>query len=512
MKFLQRVPRKYLIPGTIVVLVLIIWAFSSHSAAPLATAKVVRGTVARNVSVTGNTEAAQDLNLAFEVSGRIVRIPVSTGDTVYAGKPLVMLDSSVLQAQLEQARATLAMQQAKLDSLKKGSRPEDIAAKQAQTDSAVQALDDAERTAQNSILTAYTSANDALRNVVAPLFSSKTLTYSTGNPQARADVQSNYDTVDANLVKWQSEIGSLVANSDAASTESALESSLVHLQKLQFFMSRISDTLDPGAAASLSGATYGSYKTIASQALSTVNASIATLSSQDQAVAAADSAAKVARATLSLAQAGNTDEDIRAQEAAVLQAKGGVDSAAAQIAKTAIVSPIDGTVTNIAMKEGELVTPGTPIVTLMSSENLELEADIPEVDILAVKVGDSATVKLDAFGTRQQFDARVISIDPASTPVQGVATYKTKFQFTKKYDGVKPGMTADISVVGEKHENALLIPQKAVQTKGLDKIVTVKTDKGQEQRTVTIGLRDDKGNVEVVNGLNEGDTIMVSAQ
>ncbi len=209
--------------------------------------------------------------------------------------------------------------------------------------------------------------------------------------------------------------------------------------------------------------------------------------------------------------AGSTPEDIAAQEAQVEQAEGKVQLTRAQIGKTVLRSPIKGTVTKQDAKIGEIAAASTPLVSVISANHLEMEADIPEADIAKVKVGDSASVTLDAYGPEVIFEAKVIKIDPGETIIEGVATYHTTFEFLKDDNRVKPGMTANIDILTNKHENIIVIPQRAVTARNSERYVLLDKGNGKtEEKEVKVGLRGFDGNIEIVSGLQEGEKVIIS--
>jgi HlyD family secretion protein len=122
-------------------------------------ADVQKGDVSQVVSVTGRVKPANDVELSFEKSGRVNAVYRGVGDRVTVWEPLVSLNSSELEAQLSQAEATVKAEQAKLDELNAGTRPEDINVSEVAVENAVNDL-------INSIRSGYVSADDSIHNKV----------------------------------------------------------------------------------------------------------------------------------------------------------------------------------------------------------------------------------------------------------------------------------------------------------------------------------------------------------
>jgi HlyD family secretion protein len=263
----------------------------------------------------------------------------------------------------------------------------------------------------------------------------------------------------------------------------------------------------------LSASTFNSYKTAVTNALTEISSATTNVNGAAQSIASQKITIDQLQAQLNLKLAGSTQEDIDAQTAVMEQAQASMASIEAKIQKASLVSPITGTVTKQDAKVGQIATPGVVLVSIISDQGLEVDANIAEADIGKVKVGDPAVMTLDAFQGKT-FSGKVSYVDPGETVIEGVPTYKTTFQFDNLGPDVKPGMTANIDVTTATHESAIYIPQRAVTT-AADGTRTVRVYHGPnaplEARRVTVGLRDENGNVEIVSGLNEGEIVVQSS-
>jgi len=214
-----------------------------------------------------------------------------------------------------------------------------------------------------------------------------------------------------------------------------------------------------------------------------------------------------AQADLALKKAGTVQQQIDAQEAALEAADANVKNLQVQLAKTVIRSPLSGVVTKQDAKAGEIASAGAPLVSVISNAKYEIEANIPEADIAKIKVGDTAQITLDAYGSDVVFEASVSKIDPAETVIDGVSTYRTTLQFKESDPRIKPGMTANTDIAGEKRENVLYVPGRAVFTRGATKTVQLIEGETVREVEITAGLRGSNGDVEVISGLKEGDKV-----
>src|SRR5687768_16643310 len=105
---------------------------TTPTATPVQTVAVSRGTIAAGVNGTGTVVAEQSSKVGFRGSGRVAEVFVRVGDYVQQGQALAQLDMADLQAQYQQAQASLAAAEAKLQTVLNGARSEDVAAAQAQ--------------------------------------------------------------------------------------------------------------------------------------------------------------------------------------------------------------------------------------------------------------------------------------------------------------------------------------------------------------------------------------------
>jgi HlyD family secretion protein len=153
------------------------------------------------------------------------------------------------------------------------------------------------------------------------------------------------------------------------------------------------------------------------------------------------------------------------------------------------------------------------MVSLMSDNNFKITANVPEVDVAKLSVGEEADVTLDAYGADVPFNAVVDLIDPAETVIQGVSTYKVTLRFVKKDERIRSGMTANIDIKTAKKEDVLYLPARSVITKDGKKYVKIPNGLTETLETeVTVGLRGSDGSIEILSGLNEGDTIVTFEQ
>lgn len=507
--------KKWIALGAVVVLVVVgVIVFGNQPKAVGSTFTVGRGAVTSEVSVTGKVVPVKNIDLAFNQSGRINHVYVEVGDKVEQGQVLLTLDNGDLAAQVAQAKATVASQRAKLDNLKRGTRPEKLQVQRAAIAKAEQDLQNYYTGIYDLVNDAYAKADDAVRNQTNAFFingESKTpeLTFQVFDSQARVNVINSRIRAGMELDDWRTELASLSSLSPTASLFAALDKGKMHLAEIRAYLENALDAVNNNTG--LSDAVASTYRANIYTARTNVNNSYTALSNREQSIASQKLAVKQLEDQLALDLAGNTAEDIAAQEAQVAQAEANVQYYESQLAKTILRAPFSGTITKINPVSGDVVSANTPVVSLIGAGKFEIEAYIAESDIAKIKIGNTASVTLDAYGKGVIFTARVSKIDLSETILDGVATYKTTLQFDAEDERVLPGLTANVDILSAQKENVLFVPTRDIATNDSKKTVKLLRDpkKGTtEDREIETGIRGSDGNTEVTSGLKEGDIIL----
>jgi RND family efflux transporter MFP subunit len=472
---------------------------------------ITKGSVVQEVSVTGRVNSESEVQLAFEKGGRVLVEPTAVGMHVKSGDVLVRLDASEIAALREQAKANIAFETANLALLKKGNRAEDIAVSLASVASAETALADSNKGLFDKLGAAYTISDDVVHNTIDQFFRNAR----TRNPEfipptsdakTLIDLQSQRVTLEATLVAWSSESGEWDHDKDADIAITTTNTSLAMLKDYLDLLARAINAVQ--SSSQTPQGSIDAWKLSVSSARSAVNSAITATLSGAQAYRSAVAALHVAKEQLVLKQAGATPESIAAQEARIASMQASLDNYDAQIAKTVIRAPFAGVVTKQDAKIGQTVTPNVPVVSLMSDGKFQIEANVPEVDVAKISVGDLATITLDAYGSDVSFFASVSSIDPAETIIEGVSTYKVTLRFSKDDARIRSGMTANIVISTDRRDDVLFVPMRAVTTKDEKKYVNILEGGVPKEVEVTLGLKGSSGTIEVKGGLTEGQSVV----
>lgn len=522
-KFMKFTKKRIIIIALIAVIGGLIGGFSIYKATrPVVykTTTAQKGIVMEEVSVTGRVKPAESVDLAFETGGKISGVYVKIGQRVSKDRMLVSLSSGELSAQLLQAKADLKAQEAKLDELKRGTRTEEIQIAETNLENT---KSKAEADLKNDYDAALTSIQDGVvkgKNAVLTL-SDLQFKYYTGSEQEdliiadakKAAVKELLGTDNAGRLATEyiskltggafGLVEGAIADPTNENIDLALSKTLSALQKVKTMLDVVPIKTEYTTT----------EKSDLSSEKTTINSSITTISSKEQEVqvqkVTKENNIKTAEDNLALKLAGATGEEIKAQEARVESATASVQNIQAKINKTVILSPINGIVSKQDAKMGEIVSANTTLVSLVSAVKFEVETFVPEVDVAKVSIGDTVRITLDAYGNNIQFPASVVSVEPAETMIEGVATYKTVLQFNEDDERIKSGMTANIDIMTDRRENVIFVPARVVSTKNGSRYVEILEGEKVKKVEVEVGIRGSDGNIEIISGIEEGEEVIL---
>lgn len=142
-----------------------------------------------------------------------------------------------------------------------------------------------------------------------------------------------------------------------------------------------------------------------------------------------------------------------------------------------ILAPCDGTVASLEVSEGDEITSGTLIGSILEGEDMNLTIAVDELDVVEVEVGQKVTITVDALGDAQM-EGEVYKIAPVGTSSGGVATYDVELAFEAAGTGVRSGMNATGEIIVASKEDALYVPVEALMTIGNDTYVMVESSLG----------------------------------
>ncbi|HEX2492087.1 MAG TPA: HlyD family efflux transporter periplasmic adaptor subunit [Blastocatellia bacterium] len=348
------------------------------------------------ISVSGRIES-DDAAVAAKTSGRIREITVREGDLVKAGQVIATLDDEQVKTRVDQAQSNVAQADARLSRAR-----HEVAVLQAQLE-------------QSRL----------------------------GVNQARVDAEGRVSQAQAHV----------------AAAEASLARAEADFKQARADAERFTTLAEQGDAPAREG----------EQARASAEAHKAVVQAARKQVEAARGALLAAKANLDnpairAAQAAAIEQQIRQAQADIQSAEAEANRARAQLQEAVanrgdlqIIAPFDGTVATRSAEPGEVVSPGTPILTIVNLSNVYLRAFIPEGEIGRVRAGQAARVYLDS-NPKQPLEAVVARIDPQASFTPENTYYRddrvkqvvgVKLQLTNSQGFAKPGMPADGEVLVE---------------------------------------------------------------
>jgi macrolide-specific efflux system membrane fusion protein len=145
-------------------------------------------------------------------------------------------------------------------------------------------------------------------------------------------------------------------------------------------------------------------------------------------------------------------------------------------------------------------------LTISNTSSLEVVAGFAEANAVKLAAGQPATISLSALPSTS-VPGKVTAVSPVSTVVSNVVTYDVTVSLTNPPSDVKPGMTANVSVIVASADNVLELPTSAITTTGRFSTVTVLKNGKQSTQTVTTGLAGDT-NTQIMSGLSAGEVVV----
>jgi HlyD family secretion protein len=261
-----------------------------------------------------------------------------------------------------------------------------------------------------------------------------------------------------------------------------------------------------------------------------------------------------ARLAQAKSQKNQMNASLSSYQRRVAQSEAGLARISDVLAKFDAVSPIDGVVTNLPVREGETVVPGvqnsaaSTIMTIADMSLITAEVKVDETDIVNIQLGQSVAVKIDAMPDKS-FDGKVIEIgntailrssglaaSQSTTSSQEAKDFKVVVALTNPPDEIRPGLSCNAKITTATRHNALTIPIQALtmRTKGdleppktgvqaadapvpndkslkeeFQGVFVVKNGKAEFHKVETgiTGATD----IEVLSGLNDGDQIVTGS-
>lgn len=182
-----------------------------------------------------------------------------------------------------------------------------------------------------------------------------------------------------------------------------------------------------------------------------------------------------------------------------------------------IYAPATGKITGFSLQVGSVITSqknssnitvSSRIANVLTSATPMISIDLTEIDIPKVKIGNKATVTLEALPDKT-FTGKVISIDTSGVVSSGVTTYPTVIQLDVYSSDIYSNMSASASIITDSKEAVLMVPTSAVIARNGGSAVRILNNNAVDYLDVETGLTSDTS-IEIVSGLTEGQEVITS--
>lgn len=428
---------------------------NSATASTLRTTPVQQGTVTASVSASGNLALAATSTLAFGAAGKVSEIDVKVGQQVTAGQTLAKIDPTQANLQLTEAQQQLTVAQDNLAKAQNGPNSAQQAVNQAQLTQDETALSTAQQTLSDdeNLPTVCPSSSPSSSS------SSKTCQTPTLINQDKQAVTNAQNSL--NLLKAQQAQSAYVDPATIAQDQEAVTQAQAAVNNAQTAV----------AATAITAPTAGTILTVAGQVGSEVSAGTSTTGASSSSSSGSGSSGS-----------------------------GGSGSGASG----------SGSGSGSSSNSSSSSSSSGSFITMADLSQLQVTADVSETDVSSVKLGQTATLNLNAV-PGSNYAAQVTAISPTSTVVSNVVEYAVTLSITDTVPAsVRPGQSAAITIVTGQAANAIYIPSSAITTVGGRSIVTVQGSDGKQTITqVTTGLVGTT-DTQITSGLTVGERVVIS--
>ncbi len=173
-------------------------------------------------------------------------------------------------------------------------------------------------------------------------------------------------------------------------------------------------------------------------------------------------------------------ENLRLQREAAAKS---LEEAKQQRENLIVVAPCDGTIATLGISEGDEISSGAMLCSILEGEDMNLTIAVDELDVVEVEVGQKVKITVDALSDAEM-DGEVYKIAPVGSNSGGVTTYDVELTFDAEGSGVRSGMNATGEITVASTDSTLYVPVEALMTIGNDTYLMVE-NAGETASTMT---------------------------
>ncbi len=190
--------------------------------------------------------------------------------------------------------------------------------------------------------------------------------------------------------------------------------------------------------------------------------------------------------------------------ASVEVAKAALGIARQNLARSEVRPQVSGVIDTRTVDTGQFVRTGTVLATIVDASRLRLRFKVSEAESLRAAAGGEVTFRVAPLGPRA-FTARIYHVgriaDTTTRQVEVLAWVDNPGE-------LKPGFFAEVTLAGEKRNNALVVPESAIQASEQGFVTYVVEGDKARVRSIQLGLRTGTGIVEILSGIKPGETVV----
>ena len=469
------------------------------------------------IRATGNLEPLLDVEVKSNVEGEVVRLLVKDGDPVNAGDILVELDPEIYKEEQKQAKADVdaaeaQLMQAKLNiELKKERLNSELTQKEAAVKIAQANLETVKATTITQVSNAETNLQATLNeldqdkialeqaNIALEQAKLTLAEYETTLESSKVTLDTSKSEFDRNKALYEEELVSKQALEDAESRYVSSDSQYKNANKRVESQQKTIDSQKRTILARKTGIKTRESQ-LSYQQLNLDNLKTMRKKTEEESQIRLDNAStQLQELKLTIENEKLLTEQSKVSaDANLLRRQSTLKNQEERLEWTVIKAPMSGTVTQLVIEEGEIVTSGRsafsqspPIMTIADLSKMVVKTFINEVDMERLEEGQTANIKIDAFQTHR-FTGNVYEISPSGQQQDNIISFEVMIEVNDSSGNIRPGMSADVDIITYEEKDVILIPIDAVISKNDATVVAqvgntspFKVDKKVEMQTIS---------------------------
>jgi len=489
--------------------------------------EVAKSTITSSIAGTGQTSASNELDVKPKISGDLTYVAIVGGQTISKGQLIATIDST--DAQQAVANAQQALDQANVNLEKMKGVETDLGKLRGVTEKAQDSLAATYENGFNTVTNAFLNLPTVMTGLQDILYSHTfnnyqqnidhytfgVYMYNESVMEYKKNAGISYQTARIAYDKSFADFKTTSRTSSRAQIESLISETYDTIEEIS---QSVKDTINLIQLYQDELTKHNmTPNSISTTHLSSLSGYVNTTNTYLSSLLSIETSIETDKESLV-----QTSYDIKDQEILVAEKKLALDNANKNLSYCSIYAPFSGVVSTVSVKKGDSISSGIALAKIVTKDVIA-SVSLNEVDASKVKIGQKVITTFDAVDNLS-LTGVVNSIDTVGTVSQGVVSYNVKIIFDTQDSRIKPGMSVSSNIIIETKQNVLTVPNSAVKTKNGNYYVLVLSQKqdltsttasqgfistaAPTQKTVEIGTADDT-NTEIINGLSEGDQVVV---